>query len=41
MQLKVKQCKNFVAYGATFFVACITDYLECKVVVWEYNANMN
>jgi len=26
---------------ATFFIAFITDYLEYKVAVWEYNVNMN
>lgn len=41
IQLKVKQCKNFMAYGATFCITYITDYLEDKVAVWEYNANMN
>jgi len=33
IQLKVKQCKNFIPYGATFVIACITDYLEYKVAV--------
>jgi hypothetical protein len=41
IHLKVKQCKNFMPYGATFFIACITGYREYKFAVWEYNANMN